>query len=578
MKNNKIVSMLLVSIFSLLMLASFAVAEVEVTPTNVVMEIGNYNGEMLMTTMDLEFTKTGDDTETVDLSELLEAALTGWEFDLSVNSFDLEFDGDYQTVTASISVPADVDSGTYDLGSLEWTVESIDQTPINVDVNINLWKPADVVVNGLTEGKVAMEVDYSDLREDDEEETDEVTLTLKNEGELTGEVSLELLDILMDYHVEFPNAGSNSFTLDVGEEKSVVLKLTAPIDVDSGTTTDVADLKVTVNGDEVDTIDIEATVKSMMEITELDVCIDGDCEEVDESGDETDKVSPGSEVEFEVEIENLFDENYDDCDLENIEITLNFVDEGDEDDFEDEIDLDDEFDLDGEENTVVTLSFDVPVDAEEESYELVLKLEAEDENGATHTEEWIVFLDVDRERDDIRIDRADLTMNTVSSGDETSIVIKLRNYGSRDQDDVVLTVFNEALGLNFQQMNIELDENPDRDDNVFTKTIPLAISEDVLAGTFNIDVRVSLGDEEVDHRLLTLTVVGAGEEVVEDNVEVINAPVDDDVLGGDSQLTGGSVIGTVESTQSKGMTSFMIVVVVLLVILIALMLGVLIKK
>lgn len=381
-----------------------------------------------------------------------------------------------------------------------------------------------------------------------------------------------------DYTALVNELPATELTLGPGESKTVTLTLTVPIDENSGSNA-VGTLTWTA-GEDTGILGIETNVRSMVRINELNVCFNDDCEEVDESGDKTDDIAPGTEVEFKVDVENLFDDKYDDCDLEDIELTLQFADEDDEDDFEDEIDEEETFDLDAEEETEVVLSFDVPGDAKEKSYELVLRLEAEDENGAVHIEEWTVYLEVDRQKDDVRIEKAELAMDTVVSGGETTLRIRLTNYGSNDQDDVALTVYNSALGIDVKEWDIEMDEDPDDDDNSYTKTVPIVVSEDVLAGTFTIEVRVFVdGDEEVDHRILKLTVAGAeeaAEEEEEETGEVIVQNLPEEAAE-ESGLTG-AVVSTVETSQSGGMTAFMVVVVVLLVILIALMLGVLIRK
>ena len=211
-------------------------------------------------------------------------------------------------------------------------------------------------------------------------------------------------------------------------------------------------------------------------------------------------------------------------------------------------------------------------------YELLVEVEGEDETGAKHYAKWTFFLNVDREKNDVRLDRANLATNSIVCEGETSLSVKIVNYGSYDQDDVILTIFNEALGLDIRRMNIELEDGSD-EDNYFIETFTITIGEGVLAGTFNIEVRVSDEDGKIDdHQLVQLTVMGCTEEVVDESVVLINTPADDETLGGESALTSGAVVSTVESTQSKGMTAFMVVVVVLLVLLIALMLGVLIKK
>jgi hypothetical protein len=452
--------------------------------------------------------------------------------------------------------------------------------------------PAEIVVSGLTDGKVVVNVDYSGLDKDDsvtETLTYEKSLTFENLGTLPGDVSLGLEVILGDYTVEFEETGSDSFTLDGGKSKTVILQIIVPVDEDSGVhevgTLDVDGVEGFADEDKVA---IETSVKSMLKISDLDVIVDDDSEDVDD-GEEIEKIAPGMEVELELQYENLFDSDYRHGDLDNVELTVELANlEDDAEDFfgdeDDELDITEDCDdIDADDNDgEITVSFDIPDEAEEESYELVIRLEAEDENGATHVVEWTITLDVDREKDDVRIEKADLAMDTVVSGGETFLRIKLTNYGSNDQDEVALTVFNSVLGIDVKEWDIELEEDPD--ENSYSKTIPINVDEDVLAGTFTIDVRVFIdGDEEVDHRLIQLMVTSAEdvleeeEEVSDDDVEVLVQDFSEELVGEGSEMTGATV-STVETSTSKGMTAFMVVVIVLLVILIAVMLGVLIKR
>ena len=56
-----------------------------------------------------------------------------------------------------------------------------------------------------------------------------------------------------------------------------------------------------------------------------------------------------------------------------------------------------EFDLRPGRDKSVTLNFEVPLEVDEDTYDVDIHVEGEDENGTTHEVDWIVYLEVEKD-------------------------------------------------------------------------------------------------------------------------------------------------------------------------------------
>ena len=149
----------------------------------------------------------------------------------------------------------------------------------------------------------------------------------------------------------------------------------------------------------------------------------------------------------------------------------------------------------------------IPAEAKEGNYELEIHLEGEDGNNAEHQVAWFVTLVVDREKDDVQFEKAELEDNSIKCGETTYLNLKLTNYGSNRQDNAAVSVYNALLNLNENYVDIELDQDPDDSDNSFSKRLPITVNNQIRPGDYHIEVRSYLdNDEEKEFRDLKLTV------------------------------------------------------------------------
>ncbi|MFH1682763.1 MAG: hypothetical protein ABIA37_03115, partial [Candidatus Woesearchaeota archaeon] len=438
------------------------------------------------------------------------------------------------------------------------------------------------ITSGLTDGKVALDVDYGDLREDNESLIlNPISLTFENKGNTSETVNLAFSGVLTGYNL---NLSTTSFTLDaVGGNtttKTITLSATVPAKEDSGNH-DVG--KLMVGSTE---YVIQTRVESMLVFNDIKVYVNGDKKTtLDSDGDSIKDVRPGSTVELKFRIDNNFDDEYDEGDIEDATLSVQFKNDNDEDDFDDEIDEEEDFDLDaGDSEDGLTISIDVPTTAQEGSYELLIAVGGEDNNNAQHTNEWTITLKVNRDKDDVQIETATLSSDLLKCTRTTSLKLKLTNFGSNDQDAAAISIYNSALGINYNFDDIEMDKDPDDDTNSFSKTIPLNIDEEADAGDYYLELYAYIdGDEEVDYKTIKLTVEDCKTSTITaeenkskaDDVIVVSAFPEDNT----NQQSGTPFVETTESsfTESKGMIVLLGLAGVLLVVFIILLIWLLVR-
>ena len=309
---------------------------------------------------------------------------------------------------------------------------------------------------------------------------------------------------------------------------------------------------VTVNDGTVSTstnFTITVNRKSMLEIDDLDVYVDGERDSgLDDGETISDKAKPESTVKFDFVIKSLFDdsdEDEEDIEIENIFITVtikNIDDEGD-DDLEEETK---EFDLDADEkSSTKSVEFDIPMDVDEDDYEVQIVVEGEEkESNVEHKIEWTLTLRVEKEKHDMDLKRAEFDQTALSCDRETTFNVKLVNFGSSDEDEIILTVENAALGINIKEEDLEIDEGDD-----WSKSYTITVGDDILPGTYKVLTKVYYDSSDYYDKEFILNAYGSTDLVI--SKCVVTIPVEEeeeeeDIIivepeEGEEETTGGEV-------------------------------------
>ncbi len=332
-----------------------------------------------------------------------------------------------------------------------------------------------------------------------------------------------------------PDNGTTTFSLATGapswasiskkDNTTATVTLSPDYEVVSG---DISEsFSITVNAVDADSTDsktFEVVVNQLpLEIHDLKAYVDDEKDSGVSEDDigtvmDIDDVYLGSELIIVIELENLFDEDDDDIDIEDIEIEAVLYDIDDGDDLEESEDIDK---IKAGDKETVELVFDIPETADDDNYDLEIDIIGENEDTG---EEYEIHLDfdvsVEKKSHDLRIEKAELTPSKVKCDRDAELYLKIKNLGKDEEDEVRVTVENEALGLSFSESDIEIEDDPDEP---WTKTIMIDAS-DVEAGEYKIKTKVYYNDdnlEDAEDVILTVQECVVEEEEEEEEVVIV---------------------------------------------------------
>ncbi len=306
-------------------------------------------------------------------------------------------------------------------------------------------------------------------------------------------------DVPTKYNLTFNDTAA--VTLPSGISKEYSLRIIIPTGENSG---EIALGNILAQSDQVNaTLGLKVKVEGKLVIDKVEVDVDGDTDSDVNNGESVSKTAkPGDEVRFDVTIQNKFTKS-EDLDLEDVVVTITIEDIDDGDDLEEESA---EFDVRAADDSSEDITFTIPEDAEEDTYDIIIEAEGEDENGNDHDDRITIRLRVERERHKIIINRAELESNILTCKKSNVLTVTAKNIGSSDEDDAVLTMKNAELGIDVRN-DFNLDQDPDADDNEFTRALSFTIPAGLLNGDYPIDIRLYYENSKiVDTETVTLKV------------------------------------------------------------------------
>jgi len=305
---------------------------------------------------------------------------------------------------------------------------------------------------------------------------------------------------------------------------------TCTVTVNDGTATASADFTININR------------KSMLEIYDLDVYVDNSKDSNLNDGDTiSKKAKPRSNIKFDFVIRNLFDEDEEDIEIEDITIYVKIKKIDDGDDLEEETK---EFDLEAEEKSPIkSVEFDIPLSVAKGSYDVEIVVEGEEAKSpyTKHRVEWKITLEIEKEKHNMRLDKAEFDRTTLSCDRETTFFVKLVNLGSSDEDELILTIENSALGINIKQEDIEIDEGDD-----WSRSYTITISDDVAPGTYKVITKMYYDSSDYYDKEFELNAYGSTDLIIK-KCEV-TAPVKEEKEPEEEE---GEIIITPEEGEEK---------------------------
>ena len=337
---------------------------------------------------------------------------------------------------------------------------------------------ADLTVSD--ENQLTIDVDYRDLRDNDNSLTITGTINLKG-TDPAQTYSLSTTNVLSGYTLSLDKT-----TIDVSSsEVTLGYTLKVPVNVDQGISGTVASIKAVDSTNKEKLFNLKTYVKSMLEVNKIRIYVNDNSEKtINEDGDDLKDLSPGDKVELRFQIENRFYSDYDEGDIEgDIEILL------EDNDYGDDIDESESFNIDADErfndeDQEIVFSFTIPKDVDEGKYNLEIKVDSKDGNKARYSTEWVLELDIERENDDLRIENLAVTPSEISCSREATVSAKVANYGNDNQKYGVLTFTNSNLGLD-QKFDFSLNSGNNKN-NEIVKSQKFTVSDDLKPGIYSI--------------------------------------------------------------------------------------------
>jgi hypothetical protein len=225
-------------------------------------------------------------------------------------------------------------------------------------------------------------------------------------------------------------------------------------------------------------------------ITDVDVKVGGKSDKnLRDKDDISDEAAPGDKVEFSIEIANNFTRD-DDIEIEDITITVTIEGIDDGDDLEEESN---EFDLKEDKDEKKRIVFEIPLEVDEDTYDVLIEVEGDTRSNGTQFVEMELTLEVQKEDNEVRFLRNDLSPSEVKCSRTVQLSVGVINTGNDNEDDATLEITNSNLGVNFRE-TFDLSDDPFDDDSKFRKTFTFPVANDVTPGIYQVISRVIYND------------------------------------------------------------------------------------
>lgn len=194
-------------------------------------------------------------------------------------------------------------------------------------------------------------------------------------------------------------------------------------------------------------------------------------------------VLPGSNVTFTVRVENTFSPAGSDLRDILVTVTIEEIDDG----ADLEADSSD-FDLEPGDDRRVDIKFNIPLNVDAGTYNVIVEADSEDRNGTPFNAKLNFKFEVDKQSHDIRITKAILNPGILDCDRKTKLTSEIMNLGSNMEDQVALEFKAAGIGINSYDKDITLassDEATD-EEKIYTKTLNIEVPDFFKSGTFPI--------------------------------------------------------------------------------------------
>ena len=193
----------------------------------------------------------------------------------------------------------------------------------------------------------------------------------------------------------------------------------------------------------------------------------------------SDEAEPGDAVEFRVEVKNNYT-SAENLDIENIQVNVRIESIDDGDDLEEEAS---DFDVRPGSDKRVTLRFQVPLEVDEDDFDVTIEAEGEDENGTDQRIIMRLKLEVNKESHRLILTRNTLTPAEIScSRKNVQVGVGILNIGAEDEENTNIHILNQDLGVDIKEDIGELEADPFEETSKFSKTYSFNVPADIEIG------------------------------------------------------------------------------------------------
>ncbi len=218
----------------------------------------------------------------------------------------------------------------------------------------------------------------------------------------------------------------------------------------------------------------------------------------------SEEARPGRTVEVRVEARNAFT-RAEDVKIQDvtIKVTIENIDNGD--------DLEQEstnFDLRADSEAKFNFKFDVPLEVREDTYNVVITAEGNDDSGTRNFAEVKLKLEVNKENHRVIILEKSLTPDEASCQRKNiHLSTTLLNIGNDDEDKVKFQILNSQLGVNIENIFGSLRALPNEPESRFSKVYSFDVPVNADPGSYPLTLRATYdNDRKVTEDSVTLVV------------------------------------------------------------------------
>jgi uncharacterized membrane protein len=260
----------------------------------------------------------------------------------------------------------------------------------------------------------------------------------------------------------------------------------------------------------------DATTETQTYTLHVDVTSDYFRIEIDE--DDLEELRPGEDFTVQVEIDNLWSE-----DLENVEVKVWVQDIDDNDDLDEKSS---KTDIDEGDEETFDLDFTVPLNVDEDKFDLKIKVTGEDADTGDDYEVVQIFrnaVDVEKDEDEeVNFEKFDYPNAALTCGSIFTVGIDAINTGQDDLNDMYLKfeIEGTSVSIRSEEFDLDADKTSKRDESIdFLVTLPEGLDQT----SYNIKVLAyNDGNDLVGGEYATLTVTPCDEVEQEEQDEADN--------------------------------------------------------